>query len=512
MKKVVFWGLCALMALLPLPFGAVDEWAIFAFETATILLFGLYLVGDVKRKGQNKGVNFRSPKFKAFISHEKVEIKDEFAPGNATNDMTSEKLSPRMVPFLFTLLLAVFFGVTVLQIIPLPPFLLKVLSPGTYNIYSDIHRGILAGPEGSGIAWKTLSLAPPLSLYELIKYACYFLFAYLVFRCVRTRKEAEFFLLVMTAAALFQALYGMMEAFGGTERIFAYKKRWGLGSATGTFINRNHLAGFLEMVFPISLGYLLAKADFFALKKGVTFKEKILWFAQEKLQKTIVLGMIPAVIGLGIIFSRSRSGVFIFFITFFLMITILSAAGAGGGKIEGFSRQKRKRITKILRTLFLAVVFTAAMIGIKPVIERFSLEYLSRETRPVIFRNTVEIIKTYPLFGTGPGTYVYAYTKYEKAYVRGITAHAHNDYLELLSESGLVGGGCLILLAFGTLGYLFWRWMKRSDYFVRGVGLGCMAGIAAILLHSLTDFNLQIPANAVYFVTLFALTMKAVAK
>jgi O-antigen ligase len=158
------------------------------------------------------------------------------------------------------------------------------------------------------------------------------------------------------------------------------------------------------------------------------------------------------------------------------------------------------------------VAFTAVTIGIRPIIERFSWESVPREGRPVIFKNTLKLFKAYPLFGTGPGTFVYAYTKYEKFYVRGITDHAHNDYLELLAESGLLGGGCLILLAFAALGYLFWWWTKRSDYFVRGVGLGCMAGIAAILIHSLTDFNLRIPANAVYFITLYTLALKSVIK
>lgn len=93
-----------------------------------------------------------------------------------------------------------------------------------------------------------------------------------------------------------------------------------------------------------------------------------------------------------------------------------------------------------------------------------------------------------------------------------MTDHAHNDYLEVLAESGIIGGASLIGLAFGGLGYLFVLWMKRKDYFVRGIVFGCMAGIVSLLLHSFVDFNLHIPANALYFVVLFALGFTSVMK
>ncbi len=82
------------------------------------------------------------------------------------------------------------------------------------------------------------------------------------------------------------------------------------------------------MVFPLSLGFLLARANFFALKKGVSFRQKIVWFSQEKLQQVLLLGALATVLGLGLLFSRSRSGVIIFVIIFFLMMLALSM-GAG---------------------------------------------------------------------------------------------------------------------------------------------------------------------------------------
>jgi len=470
-NKIIFWGLCATLIFLPLPFGSVDEWAIFVFELLTLLLFALHLVG--KR-------------------------------ASLENNEHRNKSSSSKIPLFLKILLAIFLGITIIQLVPLPQPLLKIISPRSFEILNTLSsEGLIeSGTTGA----KTLSFSPNLSLYEVLKYICYFLFGFLVYKYVRTKKQIEIFVIVIFLSAIFQTFYGLGELFSGTERIFRYKKKWYLGSATGTFIHKNHFSGFLEMIFPISVGYLLAKANLFAMKEGLTLKEKIVWFSQERLQKSIVIGLIPVSIGIGIFFSRSRTGIFVFFITIFLMIIAVSLAG--GKKSERLSRGKRSR--KILRAILLMILFSVILIGIKPIIERFSLEALSKEIRPIFYKNTMDLIKTFPLFGTGSGTYVYAYTMFEKIDAHMIVDHAHNDYLEFIAESGIIGGGALILFAFGAFIYIFAKWMKRNDYFVKGIVLGCLMGVLGILIHSLTDFNLRIPANAVYFVTFYALAWRTV--
>jgi O-antigen ligase len=192
-----------------------------------------------------------------------------------------------------------------------------------------------------------------------------------------------------------------------------------------------------------------------------------------------------------------------------------AALSVTGGKRQGSEerggRGSARRQRRVIRTVFVVVVFAVVLVGIKPVVERFSFAALTGDVRPVYFRNTVEIIKDFPFLGTGLGTYLYAYPAYETTFRRELLEHAHNDYLELLAEAGIVGGGLLIFVAFGALGVLFARWARRNDHFVRGVGIGCLAGIAAMLIHSLTDFNLHITANAVLFVSLYALAGRVVA-
>lgn len=471
MNRVVFWGLCAVLVFLPLAYGGVEEWAVFWFEAAVFVLFALHLAGMGLRR--------------------KVE---DFEEG----------LEEVRVPAVLKILLGVFLVIAVLQLVPLPGAVLKILSPRAYDTYHSLAGSGLSELGGGG--WKTLSLTPGLSLQKLILYIFVFLFGYLVHKHVRTRKEITIIVHVLILGAVFQTLYGLAQVFGRAEMVWGVEKFSHIGSATGTYINRNHFCGLLEMVFLVCVGYMLTRAKFFSMKKGMSLKEKVLWFSQERFQKFVIYAVLAVIIGIGIFFSRSRTGIFVFFVTLFLMAVALSAVG---GRNSERNRGK-KRYVKVIRTVGLFVLFAVILIGSRPIIERFSWADLVKEQRPVFFKNTVEMIKDFPFFGTGLGTYVYAYGRYEEKSRGGTIDHAHNDYLEFVAESGLVGGVSLGLFALLGVGYVFSRWMKRRDYLVKGVVLGCMGGVVAILIHSLTDFNLHIPANAVYFVTLFALSLGAV--
>jgi O-antigen ligase len=464
MNKVIFWGLCTTLILLPLPNGTNFEWAIFAFQCVTFVLFALHLA-------------------------------NRFIPGK---EQDGDEISQNSkFPPILLVLFFFFLGGAILQLIPLPYGLIKVLSPHAAAIYKSVPSVGVGGLGTSG--WFTLSLAPGLSVAELVKCFFYVLFACLVFKYVRTRKEIQIIVPVMLLTAVFQAFYGLMVFFGGAEKIFGFQRNYSLHSATGTYLDHDYFSGFLEMIFPLSLGYLLAKAKFFSLKKGLSFKGKIIWLGQEGLQKSLVFGLVSVIIGLGIFFSRSRSGIFVFCATIGLMVIVLSASG-----------RREKRHSRIVLMVFIGVLFVVLLIGIKPIIKRFSWTALTSQERPVYYKNTIKMIGDFPLSGTGLGTYVYAYPMYRNVFIYGILDHAHDDYLELIAETGLVGAGALIVAAFGLVWLLYSRWGQRRDRFVKSAALGCILGIVALLIHSLTYFNLHNPANAIYFLVLYGLALRTV--
>ncbi len=305
----------------------------------------------------------------------------------------------------------------------------------------------------------------------------------------------------------------MVEVFSGHEHLLGRPKRYNLGSVTGTYVNRNHLAGFLEMAFPLALGYLLVKARYFAMEKGLSLRRKIVWFGQESLQWTLLLGLVPVFIALGIVFSKSRSGILVLALT-----TVLAAAAASSwrefseGDAANGKGSGRRRFGAIVRAVAAVVLAAAVWLGIGPVIARFSEVDVSSEARRTFYRNTLELIGDFPLAGTGKGTYVNAYPIYEKVDDRLRLSFAHNDYLEYAAENGVVAGAALTLAGLGLLVWLASLWRRRRDPFAKGIGLGAGLAVFALLVHGLTDFNLQIPANAVHFVAMATLAAAVLVK
>jgi len=118
---------------------------------------------------------------------------------------------------------------------------------------------------------------------------------------------------------------------------------------------------------------------------------------------------------------------------------------------------------------------------------------------------TVPLIKDYPVFGAGGGTFYVAFPKYRPEKVLLFYDYAHNDYAQIAAESGILGlsllGGVVVLSLIAALRA---QWVRR-DPLMRGMAFASTMGITALLIHSWVDFNLQIPANAALFMVILAL-------
>ena len=115
------------------------------------------------------------------------------------------------------------------------------------------------------------------------------------------------------------------------------------------------------------------------------------------------------------------------------------------------------------------------------------------------------LIKDYAPFGAGPGSFYVIFPKYKPETVTLIYDHAHNDYAQFAAESGPLGLAILGLLVAWTLAVALMAQWQRRDPLMRGISFACVMGVTSILIHSWVDFNLQIPANASYFIVLLAL-------
>ena len=167
-----------------------------------------------------------------------------------------------------------------------------------------------------------------------------------------------------------------------------------------------------------------------------------------------------------------------------------------------------------LVVLFLTVVVGYGLwIGLDPVLARFEQmrekNFLQLEGRTTIWKDTLHLVREYPLTGTGLGTFGVAFRRYQTDLVNGYVDHAHNDYLEFASETGVPG----LALLFLPILYLFVRmiisFLDDPHRYRRSVLLGCIGSTLALLIHSVTDFNLQIPANALIFAVVLGIGYKA---
>jgi O-antigen ligase len=133
-------------------------------------------------------------------------------------------------------------------------------------------------------------------------------------------------------------------------------------------------------------------------------------------------------------------------------------------------------------------------------------EEASFYSRVIAWGGVMEMISDYPLVGIGPGTFKTVFTQYQPPGLRAHFTMAHNDYLHFISETGLLLIPVIIwmIIALYRKGF---KKLKNPSRLVRATTLGSMTGITAILFHSITDFNLHIPANAILFTILAAIVV-----
>ncbi|MGZ5114438.1 MAG: O-antigen ligase family protein, partial [Usitatibacter sp.] len=136
-------------------------------------------------------------------------------------------------------------------------------------------------------------------------------------------------------------------------------------------------------------------------------------------------------------------------------------------------------------------------------IEQTTVQDVQDREEPAAY--SLDLIRNYPVFGSGPGSFYIVYPGYRKEQAMAFFDHAHNDYAEIASDSGVLGLGLLGAFVAMSLGAALLAQWRRRDPLMRGMAFACVMGVTAILIHSWVDFNLQIPSNAVYFMVLLAL-------
>jgi O-antigen ligase len=312
----------------------------------------------------------------------------------------------------------------------------------------------------------------------------------------KLRVLANFLVIYGMAMALFALV---RQLYGGHNLLYWLTPNRD-GSVSGTFLYRNHFAGHMEllMLIPIAL----------SLARGLPGWTRLFY------------GFAAAVMGVAAIESQSRGGM-ISLAAGMMFIVIMGTRlrdQHSRGQLSIRSKWERwhvlSRHAVVVAVIALVIIGGVFSLGAAPVIHRVeeTLHQMAKANPPAdfttgrrqIWKTTASMIQANPYFGIGFGAFRTAYPLYNDGQSSSAVGQAHNDYLQALSDCGVVGGAFalwFVVVIFRTIGSA----IRSPDPLLAQLALGGGAGIFAILVHSLFDFNLQLISNALIFLLILAI-------
>jgi O-antigen ligase len=268
----------------------------------------------------------------------------------------------------------------------------------------------------------------------------------------------------------FVSIFGILQQLTFNGKLYWFREmRYG-GIPFGPYVNRNHFAGFAELIIPIALVPLVL---------GKVRRERLFLVS--------LFALVPIV---ALLLCASRGGIVSLVMELALLLLLLLV------------HRIRSKYLLIGGVVVCGALLAVSWIGVQKVLGRFSSNSVIEVTsgkRASMRHDTWRIFRDHPVIGTGLGTLQMVFPPYESLYDGKIVNHTHNDYLEALAETGILGGLCcawfLVILFVESYKGL----AGLGSSFNSAMNLSGLVGCCGLLVHSLFDFNLHIPANALLF-------------
>ena len=348
-----------------------------------------------------------------------------------------------------------------------------VLVDDRIKLYWSPLNGPLLLLFGIGLAQLLLRATPYpfLTRVELLKLAAYLLIFFLSTQAFRERRDLTNLLWFLILLCFSVSLLGIVQHFTSDAKIYGFRTLTAGGDPFAPFVNRNHFAGFVELTLPAGLALLI----FRGLRRDV-------------IPLTGLLTIVP--VG-AMILSGSRGGI----VSFGFEVAVLALLARLRKAPEG------PRLVALAIVGFAALALVA-WLGTGRALERFSTLHpgdVTLSRRATMVHGAAHIFFDHPIIGAGLGSLVAVYPRYETVYDGHIVDHVHNDFMELLAEMGMLGGLCGLAFLWILVREARKSFTAEQGHFSRGIHAGAIAALCGLLLHSLVDFNLHIPSNALLF-------------
>jgi O-antigen ligase len=307
--------------------------------------------------------------------------------------------------------------------------------------------------------------------YELLQYISYGIVLLIAAECVRDEDARKQFAFALIFFGVLYAFFAVAQELAPNGKIFWFYTPRFRGSNYGSYVNHDHYAGLMEMLVPIPL----------VLSMGHLFRGG---------KRALIASCVVLMAGT-IFLSGSRGGM----IAFALEIVLFGALT--------LMQRRNPRVAIGLVTLCALALAFLVFLGRGQVLGR--LGDLAPGIRWNMTKDCLRMFTHRPVWGWGLGTFPTVYPRYRSFYTNLFVNEAHNDYAQVLVETGLLGFGLMVwfLISLYRRGLpTSRRWEFKWD---GALSLGALLGCTGILFHSFVDFNMQIPANAALFYVLCAL-------
>jgi len=385
-----------------------------------------------------------------------------------------------------------------LQLVPLPAVLLGWLAPGV-----DVAGG--AGP---------LSVDPSSTRAYLLACVAYTAAFALVLLLARSERRLRWLVVAVVASGVFQAFLAvlLMTSRQGYEYLFLQFS--GGGRATGTFASPDHLAAYMLLCIALGLGLVLSTTGE-DVRPSPGWRHKVVAGLRFLMSGRMLVRLLLVTLVIALVLTRSRGGNGAF----------LAALLVTGGLVAWRSPQLRNlAVAVIVSMLVVDLIVIGQWVGLDKVVQRLEGTSIraeqpaddgpgavnvnreeSLEERLFAARYALTMVQERPVLGFGGGTFYIAFPRFKANHALGFYDHAHNDYVEIAANTGLLGLGLLLTLAGAALVRALRALDDDQPPLARGLAAGIVMAIVSLAIHSVVDFNLQIPANALTFTIVLAL-------
>lgn len=382
------------------------------------------------------------------------------------------------------------------QLVPVPPGVLARLSPHAADLLSRQNLTFAANP-----GEHPFSIRPAATVVALAGLGGFGL-CVIGLPALFSKRDLRLLPRNLMLFAVPLALFGMYTREHNNGLVYGLWRTElrDYSNGFGPFVNRNHFAGWMLMATSLAIGIFCGRMESAFERVGPGWRNRLVWMSTSAANRIMLVGLAVLTMAVSLVWTVSRSGI----VSFACALCIFAWLAA---RRRHVGQARRAAVIISLGAVLLAGI---SWRGIDHLVRWFA-DTRDFSSRLEAWRDGWQVVRDFPITGTGINTYPDVMIFYQKHVLEVWMTHAHNDYLQLLAEGGLliavptlIAAALLIAAAVRSLK------AARHDSYEYWVRAGACVGLLAVAIQETVEFSLHIPANAFLFATLAAVALAPV--